>query len=626
MSFVIPYLWLVSATFTLTLITKKKFEVVLPLTFILGNYLFYIAGMLGSIHLGLYFIWIFSLLSIPFLWKEKKDLKPVMQRMITLGFVVFSIFYVFLCFYHRFTAFSTWDEFQHWGPMIKETLRLDNFYSIPESTLQTHKDYPPFVTLLQALWCKLSGGYSEAYCYRSMSIFTISLFMPAFRNYSAAKASDWIRSLLHMCAITFVNLISFLWFYAIFETIYTDYILGIFAAYVLYLIISSKGQFNAFSMFNLSISLASLLMIKQMGIAFFAMALFLITVMIGIHHIAEKKTVSIKKIVVYGVIFAIVPYIVFKTWNWHIAGYNPDVQFSLSQISISDFLQLVFHGVGEQWQIITLENYIDAINHRALITSPFEMSYWPLNLIVTALIYISLKFFAKNQIKAPSTIAITYIIGFCGYALAMLMLYVFSFGPLEGPILASFERYINTYIYFGFVLLVLIIIEFSSSLPMKKSLLEQISLVIILTFFCGSTQISKLPPKTFYTGYEEEPVYQELFKSIEENVEPGSKVLLISQYQDQTVHILKYRYPLLRFSVISLGDLKYEDDPYSKNLTVDQWKSLYSEYDYAYTYSTDDEFYLEYWIPISDEDLLNERIYKINNGSFCLISAIESCK
>lgn len=627
MSLIIPYIWIFTATLVLILLTKRKFEIVLPLTFIIGIFLFYISGILGNIHLGLYFCCCFSFIAVPLVYKERSSLKALcVNNIFTMGWFVFTIFYIFLNFYHRYTAFSTWDEFQHWGPMIKETLRLNNFYSIPDSTLQMHKDYPPFVTLLQVLWCKLCGGYSEAYCYRSMSIFTIALFMPTFCKYSFYKIKDWIRCGIHALLIILLNLINFYLLYAIFETIYTDYMLGVFAAYVIYLVISSKGEFNHFSLFNLSISLSSLLMIKQMGIAFFAMAIFLVMLFIIVNCYSNRKKISWPRVVIYILFFAVIPLLIFKSWDWHIAKYSPDFQFKLNQISIRYFIQLVLHGTGEEWQVITLNNYVEAINHRPLINMPISLNYWQINIFISVLLYLVLKFFSDKEIKIPSSVVITYGIGVVGYALSMLLLYVFSFGPLEGPILASFERYINTYLYFGFCLIIFLTIRFISNVSFKKSMIIQFFLVLMLFCLCGKDQLFKLKIKTAYSGYEEQPVYLTLFNTIEENIEEGSNVLLIAQYQDQTVHILKYRYPHLRFSVISLGETKFDGDYYTKKLSLEEWIDYYTQFDYAYTYNTDDVFYSDYWVPITSEYLLNERLYKIKDNSFCLITGDDCCK
>ena len=78
-------------------------------------------------------------------------------------------------------SFMHWDEFMHWGPMVKEMIKHDTFYSIPEATLMIHKDYPPFYPLLGCLFCLFKNTmYAENRLYIAHFSFVFSLFMPLF--------------------------------------------------------------------------------------------------------------------------------------------------------------------------------------------------------------------------------------------------------------------------------------------------------------------------------------------------------------------------------------------------------------------------------------------------------------
>ena len=66
-------------------------------------------------------------------------------------FILF--FFIFLFDYNR--GFTHWDEMSHWGPMVKENLRLNQLYSTAESKLQAHKDYPPMIALFETAWCRV---------------------------------------------------------------------------------------------------------------------------------------------------------------------------------------------------------------------------------------------------------------------------------------------------------------------------------------------------------------------------------------------------------------------------------------------------------------------------------------
>ena len=101
------------------------------------------------------------------------------QRFCTPGLLIFVTTYVGVYLYDLNRSFTNWDEFSHWGVMIKEMLRLNTFYSVDSSVLAVHKDYPPAIQIIEWLWCRLSGGcYEEAYLYRALHIFILSFAFP----------------------------------------------------------------------------------------------------------------------------------------------------------------------------------------------------------------------------------------------------------------------------------------------------------------------------------------------------------------------------------------------------------------------------------------------------------------
>ena len=76
------------------------------------------------------------------------------------GFSAFLVIFIFVSAWDFQRHFTDFDEFWHWGMMIKESLRLDRFYCVPQSRMVIHKDYPPFLCMLEVFFSIL-GGYSE---------------------------------------------------------------------------------------------------------------------------------------------------------------------------------------------------------------------------------------------------------------------------------------------------------------------------------------------------------------------------------------------------------------------------------------------------------------------------------
>ena len=92
------------------------------------------------------------------------------------GFTAFLVIFVFVSVWDFQRHFTDYDEFWHWGMMIKESLRLDRFYCVPQSRMVIHKDYPPFLCMLEVFFSIL-GGYSEGLVSASVHLFMLSVIV-----------------------------------------------------------------------------------------------------------------------------------------------------------------------------------------------------------------------------------------------------------------------------------------------------------------------------------------------------------------------------------------------------------------------------------------------------------------
>ena len=171
-------------TSLLCIITNKKFGECLPFSFIISALIVYIGGFLNDLRIGLIILLILPFVLIVLLFLKKKvNHKEYLKLIITPAFFVYIILSILIFIYHRYTTLNNFDEFAHWGVMIKEMFRLNKFYCVNESNLIAHKDYPPFLTIIQYIFLKLSRSYSEPSLYQSTSLFTFSLFMPLIDKY-----------------------------------------------------------------------------------------------------------------------------------------------------------------------------------------------------------------------------------------------------------------------------------------------------------------------------------------------------------------------------------------------------------------------------------------------------------
>ena len=611
MSFLLPLLFCIFSTGTLVFFTKRRFEEVLPLSLMLSALIVYLFGFFDQMAIGFYACIILATLFpliITFSFFKKNKISEVFKRIFTPGFLVFILIYGFLYFLNIEREFTVWDEISHWGPMVKETLRLDRFYSVSQSASYIHRDYPPIICIFQTIWCKLSGGYKEAYLYISLQLLSLSLFLPALSHFQWRKHNNiFIKLILIFIVIISTNLIVGMAEASFYTSIYLDCILGLMLAYSISLIFYEKKITN-FGIFRLSIALSFLLLTKQMALVFFLLVIgiFLINHIIINHNnllvFLKKrptKKVIIKSILIFSAL-TIIPYSFVYIWNNHIESLNIVGQFKLSSIRLSNLIGIIMGTSGKALQHTTFINYISAILTTPLILRPIALAYWQLMLATPVLFYVISKYgknyFTKYQI---SGLNLCLIVGAVGYSIALLLLYIFAFDDYEGPNLASFYRYENTYWFAVCALATMLFISVEGKRTESKTKSITVLLatcVIIFLITLAPASITNFVPAMFNSNSITEN-YKTSANFIKENTEISDRIFVVSQHDNGLVgHV--YRYLLMpqyfNFDYYSLGKKYVGIDVWTKNITLIDWKKELSNFDYLYLHNIDDQFVKKY--------------------------------
>ena len=150
-----PILYFILANGFFVFVTKKSFGKCLPLTFMIVAFSYYFSQFIFSTFkygfiLNLLFAFLFIFIIIIKLVK-KENLKEFKNNYFSKGFLAFIIFYFIITLFYFNRAFTTWDEYSHWGYMIKGMLKYDSFYT--ECLLDlNHRDYPPIIQLFELFY------------------------------------------------------------------------------------------------------------------------------------------------------------------------------------------------------------------------------------------------------------------------------------------------------------------------------------------------------------------------------------------------------------------------------------------------------------------------------------------
>ncbi len=208
------------------------------------------------------------------------------------------------------------------------------------------------------------------------------------------------------------------------------------------------------------------------------------------------------------------------------------------------------------------------------------------------------------------------IIGVFGFAFMMFVLYMFSYSEVETVNLASFERYMETYLVF--VMYITLFIFVKEIMVSNNYIYVTLSSIIVLLAIIANIQNNKefIVLKDDYDGITTQYEYIELTNQIDAFVNSNDKVLIISQTSDYFLEIaLKYLYLDYDFDYVAIGKTS-DEYPYRLDLTFEEWQDYYSKYDYIYTYNTNEEFYHSYWVDLQNEYLLNNRFYTLDEDDY----------
>ena len=585
MFYFLSLFWILSISGLLTIVFKRKFEMVCTISILFGALILYFFGFISHISWGFYFTFVFVLLFYLIIgkWiikKEKEKLIEFKDNFFGFGVIWFILFAIYCFFLYKYTGFSNCDEFTHWGPMLKETIRLDGFYSMDESKLIMHKDYPPFFTLIEALFMGFNGfKFHEPFVYVALQLFMFSMFLPTLSDLKLNKKIDWLKSIIFVASIILVGVTldktTTASDYAfVYNSIYVDWALALFCAYGLFMTYKEK-EWGLFRFASLGLILVSFILMKQMGLVFYI--IILLYAFIKVLFIDKKLD---KKMLIKGiVILIIVPILFYVSWKYIVSLYNIDGQFKIGELSIKEFFNIIKGNTELTWKYEAFKNYCSNLLHRPLKLHPFSMSYFEYVLLM--LVFIALVFRFK---KDGFYIAGTYLIGSVGYGVAMLLLYTLAFTVDEAPYLASFDRYMVSYLYCGTCLVLMLALD-----KFCDYVVKEIAVLAILCLFVEPKTLSHLVPNTCVKD------------------DYRMTITVIEQWGDNNFEREDLNGFRLKFD--HLGYLEDTEDNYDK--LVDAIKND----DGLYIVGYDDIIY-NFWQKMGIEDyIFNEQYYKVDKES-----------
>ncbi len=561
---------------------KKSFGKCMPITMLSIPVLLFMSGVLFSnFSVAFYLIVCSPVALIPLLIINRKQLKFVAKNYFSAGFWMLLIIGIAVTVIDRSRTMHTWDELSHWGVMTKELVRLNNWYSVGESRLLGHKDYPPFIPLWEMFWCRLNGGYSERVTYYALHTLELSfILMPLESIYSAKeKKKIDLTSAAKMLAFMAAAVILVRLFDPtdVFVTIYLDVAIAIIFAYGLINVFTGTG-ISLIDTASVSLCMTALVLTKQIGVVLAA----IIFVSYICCYFAQGGKVN-KNVLCHWMGAIVLPVFSQIAWKRVVVKNGADAQFSLNGGVISKLWMIVKEDNPEQIETQTLIKFIKALFTKNVVSAPSSVLVTVTYITALILVLLGLQFLKKNipdEKKKTTLLQIVLAVGAMGYAAVVGASYMVGFSVDEMLELASFPRYIGTFVIAEYIVTCAYVLVTIGRHEIKvNKILAYAGIMLVVVLFGGNFTAIMGGVSDEYNAAE-----KRITNYLEENIDGPASVLIFSE---DTIKCQLY----VNYYADDINPVMYDVDLFSYELNEDLVNGLkwtLSNANYVYVRSTNE--------------------------------------
>ncbi len=629
--FLVPFIYSVIIGGAWSLWSNKKFSSSIAPAYMLHMLVVIVSGLLfDRLSIGLYGgIGVAIVLLVVYVIKDKKQdaisvrVLGYLKEMWNGGGFTFFIFYILCFFLNSQKFFISWDEFSHWGMFLKESLRLDRLYCV--SPLEfAHKDYVAALTMFETIWCRLNFRYAEADAYRAIQTFMFSLLLPMFESFDKYNVGDGscdtdrksrIKNILfRLSPVAIVLLIPLIFStkhaFLFYHSIYCD----IAVAIVLYwCMFESYREHDELSYKVIEIAIGASVLVLSKMIAIALLPLVVVFLAIRVYFFSDRK-MRIKENILL-LLPAVLPVALWMWFNKYVEahmGKTGSIQ-SYSGMQLSQIKDVFLNpGNGNIPYLEVVRNeFIDAIIYRDIL---IHGSYCVVVLFIV-IMFLAISYYMDGlRKKLIKLVGLWTFLSGVYYAILMYFCYETSFSEYEAENLASFERYMNSFVIA--VLMLLIAVYYDSELwkkHMKYYYLLLILLPLNLAFFHADA-FEQVMPGIISRDDEYVIEYTGSASFIMDSTNEEDRVYIIRRGDDgRFIWHEKYYCSPRVIGGGSLGPMVDENDVWSYDATVEQFVNELRSYDCVYFSKIDEQFIDKYAEAFEKpEQIIEGKIYRIS--------------
>ena len=579
---------------------QRKYEEVLPITCSAMVLLLFLSGIAGNLKIGAVILCILcgGLYVAAVIWAIKqKNVIKWLQNIFTPGFFVYLVWSIVLVLILNGKVLHSWDEFSHWGDIVKVMVAYDDF-GTNLSAESMFPSYPPgmglFQYMLQVLYLWTGGsGFCEWLLYIAYHMLAFS-FLAAFVKGEGKKGIFY--AILYGGILLLVPTVFYEDYYT---TLYIDPFLGVLSGAGLAKILLSKKKDIFYSLYIL-MACSMLVLAKDAGILF--------AIIIGCAYLADRlldekkynRTMLFHTILVVGAIT--LPKLL---WN---------LEVQTSQV------QRVFDAPIDIGQLILILLNKDK-TYRSLVWHTYWEKFGILQVLIPILFFcILLKWGMKKGIlekKKGRLLLIVVVLQAIVYAVGLAVAYIFKFTEYEASKLASYDRYIHILHLSIWIIIVLSCIHLVYNIvKMDKKLYVYMGCIYLIAVVPMVGIVMQYAYEMVRISLEVRKEYEETAEVIRQYAEETERIYVIAEESNGYERlVLKYLLRPYRINDTgySIGEKFYEGDIWTVQKAQGEWMDeLCTDYDYVILYEINDYFIQNYG-ELFDEPVIREKgLYRIN--------------
>jgi len=443
-------LLIIGAAYAILLKRKLAETVFLAVVTVTGVlYCFGLINRQGCLLYGIYLIIALSFAGVLFLlYNFIKRRQNFHDAEVLKGCLIYVCFLIFSLFVNYGRTFQGWDEFSHWGTIVK------HFYIVDALGTVKHANYDillpayfPSTSLFQYFFSRFSNKFTEYYSYIGINFMYFSLVMPFIKNIFTKK--NWGKTSVLLAVFIMTPLtVSLTNSESAYSVLDVDMILGAFFGFSLLYYFAYKYEDSLYGVLMVSASIFMLTITKDIGLLFSMIVIGVIAVDIVFFKRVQIKNILYKEAgFVYKIkkaLLLILPIVgsLFVKISWSNLINRSNIH-SIWHIPTINEICRFFSGQLEQYQKEISHNFFFAMFKQKI--PHFNISIVTFSIIITVIILILLLNYKKIESRRIITSTLLLIMGLFGYQFILALMYTFSFSMYEGLHLISYGRYTSTY-------------------------------------------------------------------------------------------------------------------------------------------------------------------------------------